>query len=318
MSATTTEFDLIERIRARVPEHPSVPAGIGDDAALLRPEPGRLLVASTDSLVPERHFLEHWPPSVIGHLALAVNLSDLAAMGARPRWALLALTLPDSDPAWLDAFLDGFLALAAEYDVVLVGGNLARGPLNIGVQVLGDVEPDRAPRRSGARPGDVVAVTGTLGDAAAAWTLGEAASEALQDRWRAPSPRLAAGRILARHARAMMDLSDGLLADLVKLIEASGCGARVDLARLPASRDLLECIPAAGRRQRLQAEGGSDYELLVTLDAARLNAVRAELEVIGERLSVIGEIVAGKSLEVVDGSGRVVELNQDGWDHFKS
>jgi thiamine-monophosphate kinase len=314
---TTTEFELIERIRARVPEHPSVPAGIGDDAALLRPEPGRLLVASTDSLIPERHFLPDWPPSVIGHLALAVNLSDLAAMGARPRWVLMALTLPNADPLWLDAFLDGFLALADEHGVVLAGGNLARGPLNIGVHVLGDVEPDRAARRGGARPGDLIAVTGTLGDAAAAWTLGEAASATLHRRWQAPNPRVAAGQVLAGHAHAMMDLSDGLLADLGKLVRASGCGARLDLSRLPASPALLACMPETHQRQRLQAEGGSDYELLVTLDPARLDAVRAELDAAGENLSVIGEVVAGDGLEVVDESGRIMELNQDGWDHFK-
>jgi thiamine-monophosphate kinase len=314
----TTEFDLIERIRARVSNDPSVAAGIGDDAALLKTRPGRLLVASTDSLVPDRHFLSDWPPAVLGHLALAVNLSDLAAMGADPRWTLLALTLPAADARWLDGFLDGFLDLAAEHAVVLVGGNLARGPLNIGVQALGEVAEGRAARRAGARPGDVLAVTGTLGDAAAAWRLGAGASPALIERWQRPAPRVRAGRIAAPWVHAMMDLSDGLLADTAKLIGASSCGARIELERLPASPALLDALPTARERQRLQAEGGSDYELLMALDRKDVEALSAELAEQGSPMTVIGEIIEGDAIEIVDDTGQRVEMSADGWDHFKS
>jgi thiamine-monophosphate kinase len=312
-----SESDLIERIRARVSEAPSVPVGIGDDAAVLDPDPGRLLVATTDTLVPERHFLSDWPASSIGHLAMAVNLSDLAAMGARPRWALLALTLPDPDADWLEAFLDGFLALAAEHGVILAGGNLARGPLNIGVQLLGDVARGHVALRSAARVGDLIAVTGTLGDAAAAWRLGGQASPALLERWQRPTPRVEAGRILAPRVHAMMDVSDGLLADLGKVIAASGCGARVDLPRLPASPALLDALPESRQRQRLQAEGGSDYELLVTLDPGRIDALHSELAAAGQTLTVIGEVIPGGDLEIVDDTGQRVEMRTDGWDHFK-
>ncbi len=315
---TATEFDLIERIRARTPADRSVVVGIGDDAALLLPDPERLLVTTTDSLIPERHFLPDWPAAAIGHLALAVNLSDLAAMGARPRWALLALTLPASDADWLDAFLDGFLALSAEHGVTLVGGNLARGPLNIGVQLIGDIAPGTEPLRSAARIGDLIAVTGSLGDAAAAWRLGADADPALLERWQRPAPRIEAGRILAPKVHAMMDISDGLLADLGKLIAASGCAARINLPRLPSSPALLNVIPAPQERHRIQAEGGSDYELLVTLDGNQLEALRTQLAEAGQRLTVIGEIIAGDELEIVDEAGQRVEMRSDGWDHFKN
>lgn len=314
----TTESELIERIRARVSPHPSVIAGLGDDAALLAPDPEQLLVASTDSLLPDRHFLEHWPPAVIGHLALAVNLSDLAAMGAAPRWGLLALTLPDAEEDWLDGFLDGFLELADREGLVLVGGNLARGPLNIGVQVLGEVPQDRFSLRSGARPGDLLAVTGTLGDAAAAWRLGSAASPWLTERWQRPTPRVRAGRILAPRVHAMMDISDGLLADTIKLTRSSSCGARINLARLPTSSALLDAMPTPGERQRVQAEGGSDYELLVALDRSTLEELGSPLAAAGEPLTVIGEVISSGELEIVDGQGQRVEMNADGWDHFKS
>lgn len=315
---TATEFDLIERIRARAHSDESVPLGIGDDAAVLAPEPGRLLVATTDSLVPDGHFLPDWSASAVGHLALAVNLSDLAAMGARPRWALLALTLPGADSDWLDGFLDGFLALASAYGVVLVGGNLARGPLNVCVQAIGDAVPGAVAVRSAARVGDRIAVTGTLGDAAAAWRLGKDAVPELFARWQRPTPRIEAGGILAPAAHAMMDISDGLLADLGKLMAASNCGARIDLERLPASDALIDALPGPRARHRLQAEGGSDYELLVTLDQEQLDALRPRLASAGQTLTVIGEIIDGDKLEVIDETGQQVEMRAGGWDHFKS
>ncbi|AKS42596.1 thiamine-phosphate kinase [Wenzhouxiangella marina] len=307
------EFDLIERIRARTPTDASVLVGIGDDAAVLQPDPGQALVASTDSLVPDRHFLTEWSAEDIGHLALAVNLSDLAAMGARPRWSLLALTLPEADARWLDAFLDGFLGLASAHGMRLVGGNLARGPLNICVQVLGEVEPDRVARRGRSRPGDLLAVTGTLGDAAAALALAEQAPPKLRDRLRRPTPRVAAGRVLSAWVSAMMDLSDGLLADADKLLAGTGFGAEIHAERLPASPALQACWPEAEARQLLQARGGSDYELLFSLPESTLAAAEAALDV---PLSVIGRVIERPGLRLLDAHGRELETSHEGWDHF--
>ena len=314
-----------------MPDHDpsSVPVGIGDDAAILLPSAGKALVASTDSLIPDRHFSSDWSPAAIGHLALAVNLSDLAAMGARPRWGLLSLTLPDADTVWLDGFLDGFIALAVEHGLILVGGNLARGPLNIGVQVLGDVDDVRRSMggvlRSTARLNDVIAVTGTLGDAAAAFTLKEQATQALHQRWQRPTPRVAAGQILADFAHSMMDISDGLLADLTKLLQASQRGAVLDLARLPSSEALRACVTDPLQRRRLQAEGGSDYELLLTLRADRVADAQAELAIIGETLTVIGHVSDSGILSFEDDNlyndnGEQLdpeEFRRNGWDHFQ-
>lgn len=312
----STEFDLIDRIARRVPGARSVLHGIGDDAAVLRPQPGLDLVATTDSLVPGRHFLDHWSPADIGHLALAVNLSDLAAMGARPRWALLALTLPEGDAAWLDAFLDGFLGLADHFGLHLVGGNLARGPLNIGVQLLGDVEPERVVTRQGAQAGDLLAVTGSLGDAAAALMLGESAPAALTQRLRRPSPRVAAGRCLAVAAHAMLDISDGLLADLSHLLPATGPGAELELDALPASPALLEALPDHRKRREIQARGGSDYELLVSLPGEHFEGLSGQLAELDCALTVIGRVVISPGIRLLDADGDMIDIEPTGWDHF--
>ncbi|MDZ7789571.1 MAG: thiamine-phosphate kinase [Xanthomonadales bacterium] len=258
------EFELIERIRERASAGSGVVVGIGDDAAVLAPTTGHELVVTTDSIVLDRHFTADWPAADVGHLAANANLSDLAAMGARPRWALLALTLPEPDEAWLDGFLDGFLDAAAGVGVVLVGGNLARGPLNIGVELIGEVPAGQAVTRRGARSGDRVVVTGTLGDAAAALRLGDGAAPALRQRLHRPRARLAAGEALRGRARAMIDLSDGLLADLGHLL-SEGQGAELDLDALPASAALVEGVSDPGRAsavsgrrwQRLRAAGDS-------------------------------------------------------------
>ena len=312
------EFELIERIRARVGQDDSVLLGIGDDCAVIRPESGKDLVMTTDSIVAGRHFEDHWPPSDIGHLALAVNLSDLAAMGARPRWALLSLTLPDSDPDWLDGFLDGFLALASEQSMVLVGGNISSGPLNITVQLIGDAEIDRIIRRTGARPGDIVAVTGTLGDAAGALRLGESAPEFLVQRLHRPAPRIGAGSRLASWARAMIDVSDGLIADLAHLL-GPGLAARIDLDSLPASPALTRAFSDNHEQRRsLQATGGNDYELLVILDDHDFEAAKASLDELDLALTRIGKIESGQGIQCWRTDGTTLEFNHGGWDHFHS
>lgn len=313
----TGEFDLIELIRQRAAGDATVSVGIGDDAAVILPTPGRALVATTDSLVLGRHFTDDWPVENIGHLAMHANLSDLAAMGARPRWALLALTLPTADEQWLNAFLDGLLAAADAAGVILVGGNLSAGPLNVTVELLGEISANRVVTRQGSRPGDRLLVTGTLGDPGAALALGEGASQALVDRLQRPQARLQAGRALAGTARAMIDISDGLLADLGHLL-SGGQGADVHLSELPTSPALIEAVPDKTARWRLQVTGGNDYELLFTLPPDWLAGVRDLAERSGVELTEIGEVTGTGRIRCLDEQeSEVVDL-AGGWDHFRS
>src|SRR5258705_3476451 len=247
------EADIIERyFRHLGAVRTDVVLGIGDDAALLRPAPGCELVQSTDSLIEQVHFPAGSAARSLGHRALAINLSDLAAMGATPAWALLSLTLPRLDEAWLGEFAVGFARLAREHSVALVGGNLSRGPLAITVQLSGQVPQGMALRRSGGRPGDEIWVSGSLGDAAQGLALrlaGESRAAALSAeaadlraslcaRFEYPTPRVDLGVALRRLASACIDLSDGLLADLPRLAAASGCGAELEIDRLPLSAAL--------------------------------------------------------------------------------
>lgn len=318
-SAVSNEFDLIARIRTRADAAgaaPDVLVGIGDDAAVLSPQPGMALVTTTDSLVVGRHFQADWPAADIGHLALAVNLSDLAAMGAVPRWALLSLTLPEADPPWLDAFLDGFLDLADRSATLLIGGNIASGPLNLGVTLIGQADPARVALRTGAGPDQLILVTGSLGDAAAALALEQAAPEALTRRLRRPEPRLAAGRSLAGQASSMIDISDGLLADLGHLLQ-SGLGAQLDLAALPASPALLGAVECDEQRWNLQLSGGNDYELLLTMDSRQVDSAREKLAELGLEINVIGRITAQSGIVCRRPDGSIFEANRSGWDHFE-
>ena len=315
------EFEIIARYFSRTTARDDVLLGVGDDAALLMPPPGRALVAATDTLVEGRHFLPGTPAASIGHNALAVNLSDLAAMGADPAWALLSLSLPDADEGWLDGFARGLHALASRHGVALVGGDTVSGPRVVTVEVLGFVPPDAAQRRAGARPGDVVFVSGTPGVAAAGLDLlrdGRATFDSDDPRVRRflyAEPRLALGRALRGRATAAMDVSDGLLGDLAKLATASGVGARLDLERLP-----VEPLLAAGH-DREQAEryvlhGGDDYELLFTLpyDAAdaRAREIAAETQCAIHR---IGEIVAAPGV-TCRRRGRDESVSGRAYDHF--
>ncbi|MEG8128846.1 thiamine-phosphate kinase, partial [Xanthomonas hortorum pv. gardneri] len=240
------EFDLIARLRARISARADVPLGIGDDAALLQPPPGEQLAITADTLNAGVHFPHETRAEDLGWKTLAVNLSDLAAMGAQPRWCTLSLSLPHDDAEWVDAFADGFFALADAHAIALVGGDTTRGPLSCAVTAIGSVPPGAALRRDGARVGDDVWVTGAPGEAAAAlslWQAGQldvtcAAADPLHEQWRSrllrPQPRVQAGLRLRGLAHACVDISDGLLADLGHLCERSGVGAQLALAALPA------------------------------------------------------------------------------------
>ncbi len=311
------EFDLISRIRARAAARDNVVLGIGDDAALLQPPPGKQLVVTTDTLNAGVHFPDATAPADIGWKSLAVNLSDLAAMGATPAWCTLSLSLPQADGAWLDAFLDGFIALADQHAVGLVGGDTTRGPLSISVTAMGVVEPGSALRRDGARAGDDVWVTGTLGDAAAALQAVIEAREIapfLRQRLERPTPRIAAGQRLSGLAHSCIDLSDGLLADLGHLCQRSGVGAEIDLAKLPVS-PALESLDAA-QRPHWQACGGDDYELCFTAAPRDLEGVIQALDFAEVAATRVGRIVAGHGVLALDAEGKQWRPLRPGYEHF--
>ena len=311
----TGEFDLIERIRQRAGSAPGVLVGIGDDAAVVAPAAGQALIITTDTLVEGRHFLADWPPEDIGHLALAVNLSDLAAMAANPRWGLLSLTLPRADADWLDRFLDGFLPLAHGHGLTLIGGNLSSGPLSITVQVLGESRPDSVVLRHSANAGDLVAITGVPGEAAAALTLGAGAPDSLQQRLRRPSPRVAAALALQPWITSMADISDGLLADLGHLLRPDQ-GADILLAKLPVSDALRQAVSDTQERWALQLNGGSDYELLLTVPPAAFESALSACHSAGVELTVIGQVNVSGHVRCLDANGLAQPFNPRGWDHF--
>jgi thiamine-monophosphate kinase len=308
------EFALIRRyFAALTPAGAGVVLGIGDDAALLQATAGSELVVTSDTLVAGRHFPEDSSAFDVGWKSLAVNLSDLAAMGAQPRWFLLALTLPEADETWLAGFADGLASLARRHDAVLVGGDTTRGALSITITALGEVPKGTAMRRSGAQPGDAICVTGTLGDAALALQQGASADPALRARLGRPEPRIAAGLALRDLAHAALDLSDGLLGDLQHILDASGVGAVVEAQALPDSPQLLAAVPELQARTELQLTGGDDYELCVCLPEKAVDAARARLDV---ALTRVGTIVNKPGLRVVDGEGLTITTSATAYRHF--
>ncbi|OOG47482.1 thiamine-phosphate kinase [Rhodanobacter sp. C06] len=319
------EFRLIDRIRERTAQtRDDVRLGIGDDAALLAVPAGQELAVAIDTLVEGVHFPVGTAPADVGWKALAVNLSDLAAMGATPAWALLALTLPRPDAAFIDGLADGFAQLARLHRLALVGGDTTRGPLTLSVAVHGFVPPGQALTRAGARAGDAVLVTGTLGDAAAGlrclqphMDVQTSLRDALVERLNRPVPRLAAGLALRGRASACIDVSDGLLADLGHLCIASGVGAEIDAALLPRSSALLGLFDEAAARDFALA-GGDDYELCFSVPAARVAEVQADLARLGCGATRIGRIVAGDGVRVRDADGSRLEPGRQGWDHFSA
>ncbi len=320
MSADAGEFDLIARIRSRVASRDDVLLGIGDDAAIVQVPADRQLVVAMDTLNAGVHFPVDTAAADIGWKALAVNLSDLAAMGATPAWCALSLSLPESDATWLDGFLDGFAALAAAHRVALIGGDTTRGPLSICVTVHGLVLADQALRRDAAQVGDDIWVSGTLGDAAAAlrqWQGGGVRAAALRTRLDRPTPRVALGQQLAGIAHAAIDISDGLLADLGHVCRASGVGAELRLADLPRSSALAVAFDAAACAG-LQASGGDDYELCVTAAPQLREQVLRAAELAETPMACIGRVVAGQGVDIRDASGASWQPTHAGFDHFRA
>ena len=306
------EFALIKRFFEPLGGNRNdVLLGIGDDAAVLDLPDGTHLVAATDTLVEQVHFDDRFSSADIGYRALAVNLSDFAAVGARPAWALLSLSLPEANDSWLDGFATGFRELAQAHAVVLIGGDTTRGPLNIAVTLLGYIQTERRLTRSGARPGNRVYVTGTLGDAAGA--LAGTKNKTLMSRLLRPKPRVAFGCTLHGLATAAIDVSDGLLADCEHLTRQSGVGARIDGSLLPISDELRTQYP--DQVLDLALTGGDDYELLFTTPPDREKAVIERAVEQNLRLTCIGEITEDQTVTcVVDGKSHIP--SNRGYVHF--
>jgi thiamine-monophosphate kinase len=325
MDRPAGEFDFIARLRrgAATPGR-GVALGIGDDAALLRPTPGRLLVSCVDTMVEGVHFPVGTSPADLGWKSLAVNLSDLAAMGAVPRWALLSLTLPAASSAFARGFLRGWNRLARAHGVALVGGDTTRGPLTVSVQLLGEVARGQALRRDAARDGDLVVVSGTLGDAAAGLALVQgrlgapdaATARRLRARLDRPQPRVALGESLGGLARAAIDVSDGLAQDLGHVLRASGVGATLEVDRLPLSPALRRTVSDPQRRVSWALSGGDDYELCFTVPERKVATLAALSRRLRLPLTVVGRIERRRGLRLRDAAGRRVALSRPGFDHF--
>ena len=321
------EFDLIARYFTRPVRRAAL--GVGDDCALLSVTPGMQLAVSSDMLVEGRHFFADVDPAHLGHKALAVNLSDLAACGARPLAFTLALALPRVDAPWLQAFADGLLRLADAHQCELVGGDTTQGPLNLCVTVFGEVPTGQALLRSGARVGDDIYVSGTPGEARLALdalrgrlALPPAALQQLRPRLEQPTPRVALGLALRGVASSAIDVSDGLLGDLGHILKASGVGACVDAT--VATNLLAASAQQAGATADFDAQtlmqcalaGGDDYELVFTAPPAQQAAVQAAVQASGTRATRIGRVEPAPGLRVVDGQGQPVAQHFASFDHF--
>ena len=321
------EFDLIARYFAGLtPARDDIRLGIGDDAAVVTVPPGRELVIAVDTLVAGVHFPQDTSPDAIGHKALAVNLSDLAAMGAEPAWATLALTLPEADADWLAAFAEGFGRLARRAGIALIGGDTTRGPLTVTVTVHGLVPEGHALTRAGARPGDAIHVSGGLGGAAAALALDSDAAHygadtdsirACRARLDSPDPRLELGRALRGLASAAIDISDGLLADLGHLCRAGDVGAEVDVDAVPRDPALARFL-SADRPEWYDwpLAGGDDYELCFSVPAATAPQITELAETLGIALTRIGTITRGQGLVCHHADGSVFRSDVPGYQHF--
>jgi len=321
------EFDLIARYFERAHHAPGVTAGvelgIGDDCAVLSPQPGMQWLVSSDMLVEGRHFLSTVDPARLGHKALAVNLSDLAACGATPRAFTLALALPRADAAWLEGFARGLFALADEHGIALVGGDTTQGPLNLCITVMGEAPAGSALLRSGARAGDDLYVSGSVGDARLALEvfrghlkLSGEDFEQVRLAMECPMPRVALGQALRGVATSAIDVSDGLAGDLGHVLRRSKVGATLHVDALPRS-SVLEAQPLELRRE-MGLAGGDDYELVFTAPASARDAVESAAARSNTPVTRIGGIEAEPGLRLVDHTGAQLDLRHASFDHFKS
>ena len=315
------EFDLIAKYFTRSVKRAAL--GVGDDCALFATSPGMQLAVSSDMLVEGRHFLATVAPERLGHKALAVNLSDLAACGARPVGFTLALAMPRVDERFLEGFARGLLALADEHDCELIGGDTTQGPLNLCITVFGELPAGEALLRSGAQPGDDLYVSGTLGDARAALevfrgclSVDGVAFEALRHAMEQPQPRVALGQALRGVATSAIDVSDGLLGDLGHILRRSQLGATLEVDALPCST-VLRTLPVSLQREFTLA-GGDDYELVFSAPPARAAAVTRAAEASGVGITRIGRLHAEPGLRLVDANGLAVANGFGSFDHFKS
>ncbi len=311
-----SEFDLIRKYFARPSRRSDVVLGIGDDAALLAVPPGRHLAVAVDTLVDGVHFPAHTAAADIAWKALAVNLSDLAAMAAEPAWFTLSLTLPTADESWLADFSNGLFELAERFSIELVGGDTTRGPLSVTIQVNGFVE--KALTRSAATPGQIILVSGTLGDAALALQQLKSnlpADGFLVNRLNRPQPQVELGLALAEVATAAIDISDGLLADLGHVLDASGCGATLEIQQLPCSQAFRSAAPEDP--WPLLLAGGDDYELCFTLDENRQDEIQSIAQKCDVVLTKIGRIESSPGLRCVQADGSAYQHAVLGYDHFR-
>ncbi len=319
------EFALIDRFFRRAVRDPAVRIGIGDDGAVVAPTPGCDLVFSVDMLVEGRHFLADANPAALGHKTLAVNLSDLAAMGAKPRWALLAGALPDSDERWLNDFARGLFGLADRFGVALIGGDTTRGPRNLCLTIIGEVPAGTALTRAGAMPGDDIYVSGALGDAALALavlqvraTLGAADFARARARLETPEPRVVLGEMLRAVATAAIDISDGLTGDLQHILDQSRVGATLDVALIPRSPSLAKLIDGDERGLGLACllAGGDDYELCFMAAPSARERIAVIARDSGVPLARIGTVTGSPGLVVRDERGVPMVALPVSFDHF--
>lgn len=320
-----SEFDIIYRYFSR--PAPGAVLGVGDDAALIKPTAGMELAISTDMLVSGQHFFADADPRKLGHKSLAVNLSDMAAMGARPRWVTLSLALPEpmvrADEKWLEAFADGFFGLAHAHQVDLIGGDTTRGPLNISVTIIGEVAKGKALRRGGARPGDDIWISGHLGDAALALAyeqrrivLEPAEIAKCLPALHTPTARVELGQRLIGIAGSAIDISDGLLADLGHILKSSKVAAVIKMDEISCSTSMKKYLPQMLAIKCLLA-GGDDYELCFTARESKRGKIEILSRELGIPLTRIGRIGEGEGLAVLDAAGKMVTLEMKGYDHFR-
>lgn len=318
----SAEFDLIRRYFTRAT--PSAVLGVGDDAALLAIDTGMELAVSADMLVAGTHFFADTDPYLLGWKSMAVNVSDMAAMGAKPKWATLAVALSEADQTWITAFSDGLFNCADEFGVELIGGDTTRGPLCISVQIMGQIPVGKALRRTGAKVGDDIWVSGVLGDAALALNhlLGkhpltdDALSQTLPALLK-PQPRVALGLALREIAHACIDISDGLLADLGHILTQSGKGAELHFDRIPRS-PVVQSHLDLPKVQSMVLAGGDDYELCFTAPTHHHDHIQRIGKQLNLQLTCIGKVTHAKPLVLLDAQGKPMQPEKSGFDHFQS